>query len=175
MASGLTHCAFSLHAPRFFGVGVDATQRRQAAFKHANLLTPVTQLSLQFSVLLRRVLLNQPHGGIALLNQARAGCLLVRCPSVRGVGPHFLVRRAAGVLVWRQLLLPVTTSRLPMAQGIQHSINYKLRNIRYKLTMPAQLCPNSALNCRQYTCQTPFLSRKTVKQLPYYSALPCCH
>lgn len=37
-AGGPARCALSLRAPRFFSVGVDATQRRQAAFKHADLL-----------------------------------------------------------------------------------------------------------------------------------------
>lgn len=78
MAGGPTRCRLSLRAPRFFSVGVDATQRRQAAFKDADLLARVTQLRLQFSVVLHRILLNPPHSGIAFLNQAR------------GVGPQFI-------------------------------------------------------------------------------------
>ncbi|WP_338911940.1 hypothetical protein [Mycetohabitans rhizoxinica] len=71
-AGGSTRCRLSLRAPRFFSVGVDATQRRQAAFKRTDLLARVTQLHLKFSVVLRRILLNPPYDGIALLNQTRA-------------------------------------------------------------------------------------------------------
>lgn len=77
-AGGSTRCRLSLRAPRFFSVGVDAMQRRQAAFKRTDLLARVTQLRLKFSVVLRRILLNPPYNGIALLDQAR------------GVGPQFI-------------------------------------------------------------------------------------
>jgi hypothetical protein len=86
-----------LRASRFFSVGVDAAQRRQTAFKHTDLLACFTQLRLQLSVVLRRVLLNPPHGGIALLEQVLAGRSRLMPISVRFL-PRFGARRRAAIL-----------------------------------------------------------------------------